>query len=291
MGRTLLVDKERVRRNFDRHAGQYDQYAIVQRWMAERLLGYVAEWAKGRQVRRVLEIGCGTGMVTAGLVQLFPQAHITALDLSDRMIEETRKRLGGEASDVSFIVADAEMWSWACAQMMQDHNAHHSQEFTYDVIVSSAVFQWFNDPQCTCQSLLQLVRSNGLCAFATFAGDTFHELHQSFAAAELKLGLPMRPHGQSYPYEADWREIFEHQGSFQWQQQQYMLTYPDVLAFMHSVKRVGASNAVMQADQAGSSRALLQAMSAHYEQHFAANSGEGIQVTYDVGYGIYCREG
>ena len=288
MGTTIHMDKERVRRNFDRHAGQYDQYAVVQRWMAERLLAYVSDWAKGRSVPRILEIGCGTGIVTAELIRLFPQAHITALDLSERMVEETRKRLGEDASNVTFIVADAE--EWACAHMLQEQKAHLSQKFTYDVIVSSAVFQWFNEPQRTCQSLQQLLRSHGLFAFATFAGDTFHELHQSFAAAELQLGLPMRPHGQSYPDESDWREFFGQQGSFQWHQQQCRLTYPDVLTFMHSVKRVGASNAVMQADQAGSGRALLQAMSAHYERHFAANSGEGIQVTYDVGYGIYCRE-
>ncbi|MFD0617541.1 malonyl-ACP O-methyltransferase BioC [Paenibacillus sp. GCM10027629] len=288
MGTTLQMDKERVRRNFDRHAGQYDQYAVVQRWMAERLLAYVSDWAKGRSVSRILEIGCGTGIVTAELSRLFPQAQITALDLSERMVEETRKRLGEDASNVTFIVADAE--EWACAQMLQDQKAHLSQKITYDVIVSSAVFQWFNDPQRTCRSLQQLLALDGLFAFATFAGETFHELHRSFAAAESKLGLPMIPHGQSYPNGSDWQQMFGDQGLFRWDQQQYILTYRDVMAFLHSVKRVGASNAVKQTDSLGGSRALFQAMCAYYEQHFAASSGEGIQVTYDVGFGTYLHQ-
>ncbi|MBJ8193835.1 methyltransferase domain-containing protein, partial [Bacillus cereus] len=81
----------------------------------------------------------------------------------ERMVEETRKRLGEDASNVTFIVADAE--EWACAQMLQDQKAHLSQKITYDVIVSSAVFQWFNDPQRTCRSLQQLLALDGLFAF------------------------------------------------------------------------------------------------------------------------------
>jgi len=289
MGTTLQIDKSRVRRNFDRHAGEYDQYAIVQRWMAERMLAYVSEWAEGRQVSRILEIGCGTGIVTAGLVQLFPEARITALDLSDRMIEETRKRLGGNSRGVSFVVADAE--EWASTQMMRGQNTHLSQKITYDVIVSSAVFQWFNDPQHTCQALQQLLAPNGLFAFATFTGNTFHELHRSFAAAERRLGLPLMPHGQSYPEGSDWQQTFGARGTFLWDQQQYILTYRDVMDFMHSVKRVGASNAVKQANDQGGSRALFHTMREYYEQNFAVNRGEGIQVTYDVGFGIHLREG
>ncbi len=45
---------------------------------------------------RILELGCGTGYVTEQLSNLFPKAHITAIDFAESMIEvaKTRKKCG-----------------------------------------------------------------------------------------------------------------------------------------------------------------------------------------------------
>jgi SAM-dependent methyltransferase len=49
------------------------------------------------EVPRVLEIGCGSGVLTAALVQALPRAHITAVDLNEALLAEARARLGREA--------------------------------------------------------------------------------------------------------------------------------------------------------------------------------------------------
>jgi SAM-dependent methyltransferase len=59
---------------------------------------------------RVLEIGCGTGVLTAALAQALPQARITAVDLNEALLAEAHARLGAEAERggrVRFERADA----------------------------------------------------------------------------------------------------------------------------------------------------------------------------------------
>ncbi len=41
---------------------------------------------------RVLELGCGTGVLTAALAAALPEARITAVDRDDRLLAEARKR-------------------------------------------------------------------------------------------------------------------------------------------------------------------------------------------------------
>lgn len=42
--------------------------------------------------RKILDLGAGTGMELAPLFERFPDAHVTALDISPRMLEELKKR-------------------------------------------------------------------------------------------------------------------------------------------------------------------------------------------------------
>ena len=59
-----MTDKELVRKRFCGAAEHYDAEALVQKNMAERLALLVRELVPVERVRRVLEIGCGTGFLT-----------------------------------------------------------------------------------------------------------------------------------------------------------------------------------------------------------------------------------
>ena len=41
---------------------------------------------------RILDLGCGTGNLTQRILEQFPDAQIDALDLSEDILEESRKR-------------------------------------------------------------------------------------------------------------------------------------------------------------------------------------------------------
>jgi trans-aconitate 2-methyltransferase len=75
----------------------------------------------------VLDAGCGTGRVTAAIVERVPRGHVIAVDGSPAMVEEARRRLP-ESVDVR--VADL---------------LELEVEQPVDAIVSTATFHWIPD--------------------------------------------------------------------------------------------------------------------------------------------------
>jgi trans-aconitate 2-methyltransferase len=76
---------------------------------------------------RVLDAGCGTGRVTAALVERLPRGKVVAVDGSPAMVEQARARLDGRA-DVR--VADL---------------LELRLERPVDAILSTATFHWISD--------------------------------------------------------------------------------------------------------------------------------------------------
>lgn len=64
----------------------------------------VAEMAPRRDYRRILDMGCSSGHFTAALQHVFPDAAITGIDLSPRMLEH------------ALHTANANDWVWTLAQ-------------------------------------------------------------------------------------------------------------------------------------------------------------------------------
>lgn len=60
--------------------------------------------------QRVLDVGTGTGAVASLVAHRFPKAEVVAVDVSERMIEQARKKAGER---VRFEVADAERLPFA----------------------------------------------------------------------------------------------------------------------------------------------------------------------------------
>jgi malonyl-CoA O-methyltransferase len=293
------IDKELVRKHFNRHAHEYDQYAGVQPYMSEKLFERIksstegmegaegTEDVKDSKVSNILEIGCGTGHLTAMLLAFFPSARYDAIDLSEAMVAAARNKLDEHKARLSFIAADAE------ALLAQPGGAESPLRQSYDLIVSSATFQWFSCPRETVVHCLNKLSPGGLFAFSTFGPRTFYELHESFYAAERLLDLPHKPHGQTFLGGSAWERFFSQaagiRGTWQWSEELREFVYPSVRDFLNSVKRIGAGNAVAGGDRYGiSGRRLLLAMQNHYAAHYA--TPYGIKATYDLGFALYKKQ-
>lgn len=291
------VNKQLVKRRFERHAKEYDGYAEVQRVMAKKLTDRICHSVRNafrisRPVR-ILDIGCGTGMLSECLARAFPGAELTLVDLSPRMLDQActkLRRAGVSLGKGNVIAADAEVLFHDWDQAQQDKPA-------FDIIASSAAFQWFNYPKDTIHRLSRLLTAGGLLAFATFLPGTVGELHDSFQYAEAALGLPSEPHGQSYPSKEDWIAwLSDGRGNddeIDWESQSYRYTFPNVEGALAQVRRVGAGNAVnvrhdartnsATMNQGTTRRALFQTMLRTYERTFRQDDGL-IPLTYEVAY-------
>jgi tRNA (cmo5U34)-methyltransferase len=63
----------------------------------------VLDWLLGAEPRdelRVLDLGAGTGLLSAQVLAIFPQARLTLLDASEAMLAEARERLGATVDAV-----------------------------------------------------------------------------------------------------------------------------------------------------------------------------------------------
>src|SRR5215218_7763775 len=94
----------------------------------------------------VLDAGCGTGEVTATLLERLPQGRVVALDGSQQMLDAARERFAGDAR-VSFAHADL--------------GEPLPLAEPVDAIVSTSTFHWVPDHDALFRHLAAVVRPGG----------------------------------------------------------------------------------------------------------------------------------
>ncbi len=147
--RDYLLDKVAVQRHFSRAAKSYDDYAVLQAETAQRLfdrMGLIK-----RTPKKILDIGAGTGMLSLGLMQHYPQAMIHALDLAPGMCEVLRDKVIASKHDSNklfSVVADAENLPY--------------QSACFDLVVSSFTLQWCNEPDKVFAEVRRVLKPGGL---------------------------------------------------------------------------------------------------------------------------------
>jgi malonyl-CoA O-methyltransferase len=219
--------KQGIRRNFARRARSYDRHAAMQRFMAHGLVAAAGKWLV--RARRILEIGCGTGYLTALLRQINGQARLVALDLDAALVTAARRRLGPEAG-VSFLVADGE------APIRGE----------YDLIIANATFQWFTRPGETLAAYYCGLAPGGVLAFSTLGPDTFQELAAALTQAARNLSLPTAPPipAQGFGDRETWAHLLHRAGfaKVQLSRELVTATFPTVPAFLKALQATGATN-------------------------------------------------
>jgi len=168
-----MIEKKIVAKNFSRGAKTYDKYAIVQNEMANKLSELLK---KEESELEILEIGCGTGLFTKLILEKYPNSKITLIDISEEMIQINKEKFENE-KNIIYIVGDAEN-----LELLNK----------YDLILSNATFQWFNNLEKTLESLQSKLKKNGELIFSTFANQTYKELRNSFNLLNMNYDYSQR---------------------------------------------------------------------------------------------------
>lgn len=166
--------KERVAGNFSRRATIYDDHAKEQRVGALALAECISARADALVEGPVLEIGCGTGLLSTELAALFPARNLQLTDLSPAMIARCRAKIAAAGivhRDIRYQVLDGEQLA---------------PEGYYAMICTSFAVHWFADLTTGLQRLVRALKPGGqlLCAYP--GAGSYREWHNQCAL----LGVP-----------------------------------------------------------------------------------------------------
>ncbi|MDD3012791.1 MAG: malonyl-ACP O-methyltransferase BioC [Candidatus Gastranaerophilales bacterium] len=166
------INKELVRKRFQRSLNTYDNEATVQKRMALSLINFLTTNA-GNKFDKILEIGCGTGNLTRQTIQNLDHKELIVNDI----VEETEKYVQNLSSKIFFIPGDAE---------------NIDLPTNLDLIISNASFQWMADLPEFLKKLHSCLNKDGILAFTSFSPDNFSEISkltdnklQSYSLIEL----------------------------------------------------------------------------------------------------------
>ena len=133
--------KRQIAGSFSLYSKSYDQYAQLQKKSAVSLINNITDCQKNLPDGPILEVGCGSGMLSETLARFYADRQLSFLDISSGMLNECRNRLqklGYNHANFHFVEKDAETIS--------------DQE-KYALIVSGLTFQWFNNLQTGIEKL------------------------------------------------------------------------------------------------------------------------------------------
>jgi SAM-dependent methyltransferase len=152
-----------------------------------------------------------------------------------------------------------------------------------DLVVSGLAFQFVNDLPGVLAQIRRALKPDGLLLAAMIGGDTLIELRQSFASAEAECEGGVSPRVAPF---ADLRDV----GSLL-QRAGFALPVTDVdrivarydsaFALMQDLRRMGATNILLERRRMPTRRATMLRMAQIYGERFADADGR-VRATFDV---------
>jgi malonyl-CoA O-methyltransferase len=258
-------DKRAARRSFARAAAGYDAHAVLQREVGKRLLEHLDPIRL--DPARVLDLGCGTGALFAGLRERFPRARLLGIDAALPMLVAARGRtpwwraLAGGAPLAACADAEHLPLAHGCAQL----------------VFSNLMLQWC-DALSTFREAARVLEVGGLLLFSTYGPDTLKELRAAFAAADraghVNTFVDMHDLGDALVAAGFADPVME--------METITLEYANVEALARDLKSGGGHNVLPDRPRSLGGRSAWRRMVERYETR---RRGDALPATFEVVYG------
>jgi SAM-dependent methyltransferase len=157
------------------------------------------------------------------------------------------------------------------------------QPGSLDLVISALAFQFVNDLPGVLAQVRRALRPDGLLLAAMIGGDTLTELRQCFAAAEAECEGGVSPRVAPF---ADLRDVggLLQRAGFALpvtDLDHIVVRYDSAFALMQDLRRMGATNILVERRRTPTRHATLLRMAQIYAERFADPDGR-IRATYDV---------
>lgn len=260
-----LIDRIAMRAAFEKAAASYEAAAVLQKEVANRLVGRM-DYMSMKPVS-ILDAGSGTGFISEQLAMRFPKAKIKALDLAFNMLLQAKEKCSFKQrwnKQFQYINAEVENLPLADASV--------------ELIISGLTLQWCQDLEKVFKEFKRVLAPGGLLLFSSFGPDSLKELRQSWAEVDE------RPHVNIF---ADMHNVGDALGQSGFldpvmDMEVITVTYKDVKSIMRDLKKIGAHNVMQGRSHQVTGKNKLQKMMKAYESFRT----EGLlPVTYEIVYG------
>ncbi len=151
------MNKDLIKKRFAKNLETYNDNAKIQKIMAEYLIHFLNK----KSFPNILEIGCGTGMMTKLAFENLSFEKYTANDI----VEDCLEYIHQISPQIEFVHSDIE-------EFLKINNTG------YDLILSNAVFQWIENYENFINLLLSKLNHGGVLLFSTFGVRNFLEIKQ-----------------------------------------------------------------------------------------------------------------
>ena len=174
-----MLDKNLIKKNFEKSLKTYPQNASVQQKAAEKLASLI----KAEKYPKILEVGSYTGFFTRLITQKVDFEYYLALDIVDSFdfIKHLSPKIDFKISDIEKIELNQK----------------------FDLIAASSSLQWCDDFSKTAQKLKNLLNERGTLALCLYGRKNLQEIKEAFG-----LGL-------NYKSKQEFMELFPNSQIFE----------------------------------------------------------------------------
>ncbi|MGC8520309.1 MAG: malonyl-ACP O-methyltransferase BioC [Steroidobacteraceae bacterium] len=256
----FALQRADVRSAFDRAGASYEAAALLQSSVGEELLARLEPFAFTPAV--VLDLGAGTGRLSALLKRRYRKARVIALDLAPGMLREAARHQ-----------RVLRRFQCVCA----DAGRMPLRAGSVDVVFSNLMLQWCDPPDAALAEVRRVLRPQGFFAFSTFGPDTLRELREAWdedGRTHVNRFLDMHDVGDALMRAGFAEPVLD--------VERMTVTYRDALSLMRDLQAIGARNITAGRARSLTGKGRLRRMEERYEAH--RRDGK-LPATYEVIYG------
>ena len=211
--------------------------------------------------------------------------------LLDRVAEDFSDRLAAVKRDFSDV---ADLWtpgdlslppraSLTRVVLDQASETLPLQPESLDLVASALALQFVNDLPGVLAQIRRALKPDGLLLAAMIGGDTLTELRQCFATAEAECEGGVSPRVAPFADLRDIGQLLQRAGLALpvTDVDRVVVRYNNAFALMHDLRRMGATNVLLERRRAPTRGATMLRMAQIYAERFADPDGR-VRATFDI---------
>ncbi|MHB1232795.1 MAG: malonyl-ACP O-methyltransferase BioC [Burkholderiales bacterium] len=250
----VQIDKRLMRRAFERAAQSYDQAAVLQREVNQRMLERLDLMKLTPAL--ILDAGAGTGAGSRALARRYPEARVMGLDIAHAMLQVARQSAPWWKRSLPFLTGGVPQYVGGDLERLPLPGS------SVNLLWSNLALQWCDDLALAFGEFQRVLAPGGLLMFSTFGPDTLRELKQAFTGVDghthVNRFVDMHDIGDQLTYAGFSAPVMD--------MEFITLTYADLMGLLRELKAIGAHNVTRGRGRGLMGKRAWGAMLAGYER-------------------------